>query len=406
MVRAANELDRAQVKAKELASQPPVDHNHPVGQVKRITVLTASQYERKDEAMALLKKLATLVAPIMRKHDWTLPTLAEFFPDQKNLLGMNINGGQKILIRLRQPHSPNAFFDLESQLIETMLHELTHNVHGPHDDKFYAFLDKLKDEYHALRQSGYSGEGFLGDGKRLSGSVTVPLWKAKERALAAAEARAATGRLMGAPGGQKLGGAQRPYKPLNEILAEAAERRLRDKVACGHGDMTEEDMKRVEAQASAESEVIWIEPPTAREAAETRVEQRTADAILLSSDDEAEPAPSVSSPPAKPPAERGQWTCEKCTFINPPSAKCEICDAPGPPTLLPGKSRSATLSRPVDLKRIDPKKLLPRERFIPVAVKDPNIYGQDGRWACHICAEMNPSELWCCAACMTVKLNS
>lgn len=35
--------------------------------------------------------------------------------------------------------------------------KLTHNVHGPHDDKFYAFLKVLNDDYDALRASGYSG---------------------------------------------------------------------------------------------------------------------------------------------------------------------------------------------------------------------------------------------------------
>ena len=44
-------------------------------------------FPRADEALNLLKRLASLVKPIMRKHAWMLPTLAEFFPDQTNLLG-------------------------------------------------------------------------------------------------------------------------------------------------------------------------------------------------------------------------------------------------------------------------------------------------------------------------------
>jgi hypothetical protein len=38
-------------------------------------------------ALDLLKKIVSLVKPIMRKHGWVLPELAEFFPDQTNLLG-------------------------------------------------------------------------------------------------------------------------------------------------------------------------------------------------------------------------------------------------------------------------------------------------------------------------------
>ena len=42
---------------------------------------------RADYALKFLQKIASLVKPIMRKRGWVLPTLAEFFPDQQNLLG-------------------------------------------------------------------------------------------------------------------------------------------------------------------------------------------------------------------------------------------------------------------------------------------------------------------------------
>jgi len=41
-----------------------------------------------DQALEILKKTTSLVKPIMRKHGWVLPELAEFFPDNPNLLGM------------------------------------------------------------------------------------------------------------------------------------------------------------------------------------------------------------------------------------------------------------------------------------------------------------------------------
>jgi len=40
-----------------------------------------------EKALELLKRITSLVKPIMRSHHWTLPTLAEFFPDEQNLLG-------------------------------------------------------------------------------------------------------------------------------------------------------------------------------------------------------------------------------------------------------------------------------------------------------------------------------
>ena len=40
-----------------------------------------------DQALPLLQRIASLVKPIMRKHGWVLPVLAEFFPESPNLVG-------------------------------------------------------------------------------------------------------------------------------------------------------------------------------------------------------------------------------------------------------------------------------------------------------------------------------
>jgi len=40
-----------------------------------------------DRALETLKKIASFVKPIMRKHGWVLPVLAEFYPENPNLLG-------------------------------------------------------------------------------------------------------------------------------------------------------------------------------------------------------------------------------------------------------------------------------------------------------------------------------
>jgi hypothetical protein len=44
-------------------------------------------HPRSNEALTLLQRIASLVKPIMRKHGWRLPVLAEFFPESPNLLG-------------------------------------------------------------------------------------------------------------------------------------------------------------------------------------------------------------------------------------------------------------------------------------------------------------------------------
>ena len=40
-----------------------------------------------DRALRILQRIASLVKPIMRKHEWVLPVLSEFFPENPSLLG-------------------------------------------------------------------------------------------------------------------------------------------------------------------------------------------------------------------------------------------------------------------------------------------------------------------------------
>lgn len=44
-------------------------------------------FSREKEALHTLKKIASLVKPIMRARGWVVSELAEFFPPQANLLG-------------------------------------------------------------------------------------------------------------------------------------------------------------------------------------------------------------------------------------------------------------------------------------------------------------------------------
>lgn len=47
------------------------------------------QRPREKDALHTLKKVASLVKPIMRARNWRVGTLCEFYPDQHNLLGMH-----------------------------------------------------------------------------------------------------------------------------------------------------------------------------------------------------------------------------------------------------------------------------------------------------------------------------
>ena len=44
-------------------------------------------FSRQQDALHTLKKIASVVKPIMRARGWKVGELAEFYPDQQNLLG-------------------------------------------------------------------------------------------------------------------------------------------------------------------------------------------------------------------------------------------------------------------------------------------------------------------------------
>jgi hypothetical protein len=91
--------------------------------------------------------------------------------------------------------------------------QLTHNVHGPHDEKFYAFLSGLQEEYDNLKRSGYAGEGFFSPGQRVgTSSHNVTPQMARLKALQAAEKRTKLSQVMGSSGGRRLGGPDRTPK--------------------------------------------------------------------------------------------------------------------------------------------------------------------------------------------------
>lgn len=77
---------------------------------------------REAEALQTLKKVASLVKPIMRQRGWRVGILTEFFPAEHNLLGLNWDHGRKICLRLRYPHDERQFLPME-QIVDTMLHE-------------------------------------------------------------------------------------------------------------------------------------------------------------------------------------------------------------------------------------------------------------------------------------------
>ncbi|CAK5280398.1 unnamed protein product [Mycena citricolor] len=302
---------------------------------------------KEQQALEMLKKIASLVKPIMRKHNWVLPVLCEFFPAQSNLL--------EDPRTFTTAHFPDTFMELE-EVVGTMLHELTHNVHGPHDDKFYKFLSGLQDEYDALQRSGYAGEGFYSKGNRLGANVShdLPPHLARTKALEAAEKRRKVTAVLGS-GGRLGGGGSNSRLSPREQAARAAERRARDEKACGVGELALQEADKA-AKESVVHEVIDL----TEDSDDVQIVEKPRSAVSGKSAT-ARPRPRIPIQPVLP----QEWICLVCTLINAAaSTHCEVC----------------ATQRPQD---------------------------KSSGWSCLTCGATDmPHEFWSCRLCGSIKTTS
>eukprot|EP00039_Didymoeca_costata_P029679 m.25869 g.25869 ORF g.25869 m.25869 type:complete len:390 (+) comp7744_c0_seq2:102-1271(+) len=196
-----------------------------------IEIKTLKKPEEK-EAQQMLMKAAGLVQPIMKSRSWKVKLLTEFYPKNKSLLGLNVNRGQKICVRIRDPNNESSFLPY-NEVLGTLLHELAHMQVGPHNAQFYKLLDTLWTEAEELMDKGYTGYApgeYLGKGLKLDPSRHNPSKEhARKKALEAARRRALTCCAPKATGGDRT-------KMLNhtpaQMAAAAAEQRRKDAVWC------------------------------------------------------------------------------------------------------------------------------------------------------------------------------
>ncbi|KAH9975615.1 WLM domain-containing protein [Russula compacta] len=365
-------------------------------------------HPRSDQALTLLQRVASRVKPIMRSHGWRLPVLAEFFPDIPALVGLNINMGQKILLRLRPAWAPDTFFP-EEDIIFTMLHELTHNVHGPHDQNFYNFLSRLEEEYYELKRSGYAGEGFFSHGRQLGAGIpqTVPAWVAQQRALQAAERRRRANTLSKGP--VRLGGGDLANLGLTprELAVLAADMRAADEKKCASGTLAQQEAEKA-ARDSHHSDAVDLTgdfdigdfdfsedlinldeepfgsagPHTSNATDPQPSSQHTlASGSQLGATQHPPPGVNVLTKPRPPPVNNASkpsasstWTCATCTLINQPLAlQCDAC--------------LANRSFPTDTQVTGPAATV--------------------GWTCGVCGERGMDhQFWTCRFCGSVKAES
>ncbi|XP_051133559.1 DNA-dependent metalloprotease WSS1 [Andrographis paniculata] len=317
-----------------------------------------------EEARKILERIAKQVQPIMRKHNWRVKVLSEFCPKNPALLGLNVGRGIHVKLRLRRANRDDEFIPFH-QVLDTMLHELCHNAHGPHNAVFYKLWDEIRKECEDLINRGISGsgEGFDIPGRRLGGASRKPLSSLRQAASKAAENRARLGSLMPS-GPKKIGGDSSIMAALSPVQAAAmaAERRLQDEIWCGSEfyNLSEEDESLDKVDLSTTASTSLDEDNTKQK---SRKRGREVDDVSLRQStfvDLTETVPNSSSfnrsnkeslsqnNKNKLPGEASssssksshdptcndhcsQWECTVCTLLNPPLAPiCDLCRSERP----------------------------------------------------------------------------
>jgi hypothetical protein len=88
-----------------------------------------------SSAQTVLDKLANdpAILHVMSTHQFSVGLLTELAPhEHSGLLGLNVNAGQEIKLRIRTNEYDG--FRLYSEIRRVLCHELAHNVWGDHDE--------------------------------------------------------------------------------------------------------------------------------------------------------------------------------------------------------------------------------------------------------------------------------
>ena len=121
-----------------------------------------------EEARDILTSLANDpgVLACLAKHEWNVGCLSELYPEgniadgDTCVLGLNTNKGQEISLRLRTDDLKG--FRKILRVKETLYHELAHNVHSEHDQKFYQLMRQIEKDCTELHWSQNGGHSLGG----------------------------------------------------------------------------------------------------------------------------------------------------------------------------------------------------------------------------------------------------
>ncbi|KAG1175465.1 hypothetical protein G6F70_004084 [Rhizopus microsporus] len=121
------------------------------------------EFPHPERARKILERLRDDrgIQAIMKARKWSVGELIELTPFEASILGYNRNAGQLIALRLRTDDL-SGFRHYDS-IRKVLLHELTHNVWGEHDDNFHALNRQLNKDVVALDWTAHGGHS-LGNG--------------------------------------------------------------------------------------------------------------------------------------------------------------------------------------------------------------------------------------------------
>ncbi|KAL4426212.1 hypothetical protein ABPG77_009827 [Micractinium sp. CCAP 211/92] len=179
-----------------------------------------------SEALRLLHRLASDpgIVGVVNKWKWNVGLLSEMPPEGKVgispvcILGVNINRGQEISLRLRTDDLKG--FRRYDRIRETLLHELAHMVWGEHDDNFKQLNSQLRRACDAFDWRGAAARSLAGPA--FDGSVGYDL--PPERVTVMQQTAASSGQTLRQLAGA-AGGGQAPPPDARQAAIEAAMQR-------------------------------------------------------------------------------------------------------------------------------------------------------------------------------------
>ncbi|KAI1368899.1 WLM domain-containing protein [Xylaria arbuscula] len=196
---------------------------------------------RPERSLSFLERLKADpgIRAAMRAHKFSVGLLTEMDPlsytessheGTTRILGLNRNQGEVIELRLRTD-AYDGYRDYKT-IRNTLCHELAHNVHGPHDRKFWDLCHQIERE--VARADWKSGGHSVGGG----GDFYEPPEPSEE--IAYDHGGWTGGEFVlgggGGGGGSSSRGADAATLSRREIMAKAAEERLKKQSQAPDGD--------------------------------------------------------------------------------------------------------------------------------------------------------------------------